>query len=252
MEDSPHPYEEFALSMSKHRRLYPNSGAQLTPRLEKLLQIIGQQGILRFDQVQRWLALLSPEPDKMKQPGILSAERTRKILRPWFDEELFLYKMFYTGQKGVLWLTTKGLKYAKLNLRFYEPTPASLQHLSAVNEIRLLIATRRPQETWRSERELRAEQNVRLKGSTPPHVPDAELLSTNGNVRAIEVELTAKSEKRVEEIVFDLAGNTRYSTIWYFLPAHVFPVVKKAVGKLPSEHRKRFVYYSLEGELYGQ
>lgn len=252
MEDTSYSSEEFTQSMSTHRRPYLNSGAQLTPRLEKLLQIIGQQGILSFDQVQRWLALLSPEPDKMKQPGILSVERTRKILRPWFDEELFLYKIFYSGQKGVLWLTSKGLKYAKLNLRFYEPTPANLQHLCAVNEIRLLIATRRPQEIWRSERELRAEQNARLKGSTPPYVPDAELISPSGNVRAIELELTVKSEKRLEEIVFDLAGNAHFNTIWYFLPEHVFPAAKKAVGKLPSEHRKRFVFYNLEGELHEQ
>jgi hypothetical protein len=238
--------------VSKAHKPYLNAGPQITPRLESFLKVIGQQGVLRFDQAQQILGRLSPEPDKMKHSGVLSAERTRKFLRPWFNEELLNYRVFYVGQKGGLWLTSKGLKYANLNLRYYEPTPASLHHHYAVNDIRLMIEARRPQETWRSERELRAEQNACRKGSTPPHVPDAELISPNGNIRAIEAELTAKSEKRLEEIVFDLAGNTRYSTIWYFLPEHVFPVVKKAVGKLPSEHRKRFVYYSLEGELYEQ
>ncbi len=236
--------------LDKGRRPYMNRGPQITERIESYLQINGQQGIVRFDQAQRFLGHLSPEPDKMKQSGILSVERTRKILRPWLDEELLLYRVFYARQKGGLWLTSKGLKYANLNLRYYEPSPASLPHLYAINDIRLLIATRRPHDTWRSERELRAEQNAHPKGSTSPHLPDAELISTNGNVNAIEVEITVKSEKRLEEIIFDLAGNKRYNTIWYFLPESVYIVVKKTVDKLPTEHRKRFVFYTLEGEPY--
>jgi len=62
-----------------------NNGPQLTNRLESFWTILGQQGILDYLQAQRFLGLLSPEPDKMKQPGILSAERTRKLLRPWID-----------------------------------------------------------------------------------------------------------------------------------------------------------------------
>jgi hypothetical protein len=229
---------------------YMNAGPQITNRLETFLHVLGQQGVLRFDQAQRILGRLSPEPDKMKQPGILSAERTRKFLRPWFNEELLNYRVFYANQKGGFWLTAKGLKYANLNLRYYEPTPASLQHHYAVNEIRLLVEARRPQETWRSERELRAAQPAHAKGSPASHLPDAELIDPNGTIKAIECELTVKSEKRLEEIIFDLAGNKRYHTIWYFLPEQVYNAVKACIKKLPAEHRKRFVLYTLEGEVY--
>ena len=232
------------------RRPHINRGPQITPRLEAFLKVIGQQGVLRFDQAQRVLGRLSPEPDKMKHPGILSAERTRKILRPWFQEELFLYKVFYTHQKGVLWLTSKGYKYANLNLRYYEPTPAGLHHHYVVNDIRLIIEERRPHDTWRSERELRAEQNAREKGSIVLHLPDAELVTTSGTVNAIEIELTVKSEKRMEEVMFDLAANKRYSTVWYFVPVQVYPAVLKAIRKLPQEHQRRFLVYNLEGKSY--
>jgi len=235
----------------KSRRVHMNSGPQVTNRLESFWQILGQQGVLSIDQVQRWLARLSPEPNKMKDLSILSAERTRKILRPWIDQGLLLYKIYSYRQKGVLWLTPKGLKYAQLNLRYYEPSPSTLPHLYAVNEVRLLIEARCPHDMWRSEREIRAQQNVNAKGSTPPHVPDAELISANGNsVIGIECELTVRSEKRLEEIVFDLASNKRYSAIWYFSPEPVYRAVKKAVNKLPAEHRKRFVCYTLQGEPY--
>lgn len=228
-----------------------NQGPLITPRLERLLQIIGQQGAVRFDQIQYWLARLSPEPHRMKEPDKLSTERTRKFLRPWVQQEqLLMYKGFYARQPGWLWLTQKGYKYIDLNLRYYEPSPASLDHLHALNDIRLFIEARRPQDTWRSERQLRAEQNASKKGSTLPHRPDAELMSLEGRVVAIECELTLKSEKRLEEIVFDLAAQRRYPVIWYFAPEQVASAVKKAVHKLPPEHHKRFMFYNLKGERY--
>ncbi len=232
-------------------RVHMNNGPQLTNRLESFWTILGQQGILDYVQAQRFLGLLSPEPDKMKQPSILSAERTRKLLRPWIDEGVLCYRAYYARQKGVFWLTTKGYKYAQLNLRYYEPVPSSLSRLIAVNNVRLLIAERHPKDTWRSEREIRAQQNVNAKDSTPPHIPDAELISADGNsVIGIECELTVRSEKRLEEIVFDLAGNKRYSAIWYFSPEPVYMAVKKAVLKLPPEHRKRFAFFTLKGDSY--
>lgn len=228
-----------------------NTGPQITERLEKFFSVIGQQGVLRFDQAQYFLGRMTPDPGKMKQPGILSSERTRKILRPWLQEEVILYRTFFYRQKGCIWLTPRGLKYARLNLRYYEPSPSTLPHLYMVNELRLLLEARCPKDTWRSEREIRAQQNVNAKDSTPRHVPDAELISPNGSsVIGIECELTMRSEKRLEEIFFDLAGNRRYSVIWYFSPEPMYRAIKKAVNKLPAERRKRFVCYTLQGDPY--
>ena len=229
-----------------------NTGPQITERLEKIFSVIGQQGVLRFDQAQCYLGRMSPDPGKMKQPGIMSAERTRKILRPWLKEDVILYRTFFHGQKGCIWLTAKGLKYTNLHLRYYEPNPASLGHLYAVIDVRLLLTERCPKDTWRSEREIRAQQHVDAKNSTPPpHIPDAELISADGKSSiAIECALTVRSEKRLEEIVIDLAGNKRYSAIWYFVSEPVYMAVKKAVDKPPPEHRKRFAFYSLKGDSY--
>ncbi len=237
--------------ISQARRMHMNRGPQLNHRLDEFWPYVGQQYVLRFDQAQRVLGQLSPEPHKLKQPGILSAERTRKLLRLWIDEGVLNYRAFYVGEKGIFWLTAKGYKYANLNLRYYEPTPSQLPHLFAVNEVRFVIAGRRLKDTWRSEREVRAQQNIHLQGSEKPaHVVDAELISENGNVRAIEVELSIKSEKRLEEIMYDLAANKRYNAIWYFAPENVYKTVSKAVLKLPSEARKRFAFYTLQGDLY--
>jgi len=233
-----------------HLPPYMNRGPQMTERWEEALRIIHQQGALRFDQLQKVLGRLSPDPGRMKQPGILSEERTRKILRRWRAEDLYVYKVFYVKRKAWLWLTRKGIKYTGLDMRYYEPSPASLPHLEAINDLRLLIEERRPQDMWKSERELRAEQEARQKGSTIKHLPDAELISANGNVIAIECELTIKSDKRLQDVLYDLAANKRYSTIWYFCPEHVYDVLRRTITTLPPEHRKRFVLYSLEGKPY--
>lgn len=245
-----HHYGDSEYPLSKPRRVRLNIGPQLNERLVSACTITGEQGALCFDQMQRWLGLLSPAPERMKELGILSSERTRKILRPWIDLGYIQYQVFYVGQRGWLWLTSKGLRYLNIELRPYEPAPASLNHLYAVNAIRYFIAVRRPGDTWRSERILRAEQNASTRGSKFAHLPDAEVISTNGSVRAIECELTSKSEKRMEEIIFDLAANARYNAIWYFLPPDVKNTVTTAIHKLPVEHHKRFSLYTLKGELY--
>lgn len=233
------------LDGTRHRP-HMNKGPQITPRLETFLQVTGQQGALRFDHIQCWLGRLSPEPARMKQATVLSAERARKILHPWFEQDLFYYRVFYARQKGWLWLTSKGIKYANLALRYYEPSPASLPHLYAVNAIRLLLASRRPADRWCSERELRAEQHS--AAGSKRHLPDAELITEKGTVNAIEVELTIKSEKRLHDILLDLASNHRYDTIWYFAPDAVAAAVRRALTTLPAERRSHIRFYDLQGK----
>lgn len=233
-------------------RAHRNQGPQITPRWEQSLRFIAQQGAIRFDHLQRLLGHLSPDPADMKEPGVLSEERTRKILRRWQDEDLYEYRQFYVKQRGWLWLTRKGLKFANVSLRYYEPSPASLDHLAAVNAIRLTIEAKRPGDTWVSERELRAGQDPNTANSARRHVPDAELRTEKGTINAIEVELTIKSEKRLHDILLDLASNPRYSTIWYFAPDAVAQAVRRAIMTLPIGRRAHFRLYDLEGKEYAQ
>jgi hypothetical protein len=233
-------------SVSKIHRPHLNTGPQITPRLEALLRIVGQQGALRYDHVQRWLGRLSPEPTRMKQEAMLSTERTRKVLRPWIDEGLFCYRTIFARQLPWLWLSSKGLKYSGLQLRIYEPSPANLAHLCAINDIRLLLADRRPKDIWRSEREVRAEL-YSITEEAKRHMPDAELITEKGII-ALEIELTIKSQKRLHEILLDLSANTRYYTIWYFAPDQVRQVLIEEIKKLPPKARAMYRLYDLQGK----
>ena len=244
MSDTQHNADKEQPVHSAHR-FYMNSGPQINERLESFWLILGQQGVLRFDQAQRVLGRMSPEPHKMKQPGILSMERTRKLLRPWIDEGVLCYRAYFVRQKGVFWLTSKGYKYAKLNLRYYEPTPSSLPHLYAVNEIRLHLEARYPNNVWKSERELRAEQGAQQK----EHLPDAEFLDGQ-RITALEIMLNVRSETRLQDMLHALATNNRYHAVWYFVSKPVFASLTQALNKLSVEQQKHFIIYDLEARPY--
>lgn len=231
------------------RKPHMNRGPQITRRVLLVTCWMVQSGAIDFQHLQQLLARFSPKPTALKQPGMLSAERTRKFLRRWIDEDLYVYKVFYHRQKGWIWPTRKAIQLAGLNLRYYEPAPASLAHVHAVNQVRLTVGARRPDDVWKSERMLRAEQDARTQGSKVAHLPDAELHMKSG-VIALEVEITQKGDARLADILLDLASNQHYKAVWYFVPEQVQPAVTRAIGKLPSDVRKRFTVYDLDGKEY--
>jgi len=240
-------FESSGTPEGKIHKAYINQGPQLTSRLEYALRFTGQQGALRFDQWQKLLGRLSTDSDRMKVAGILSEERTRKILRRWSDEEIYMYRVFHVREKGWIWLTRKGLKYVGLNLRYYEPAPSSLPHLYALNEIRLLLGARYHNHVWKSERELRAEQSSQQK----EHLPDAEFLDVNGqHITALEVLLNVRSEARLQDMLYDFASDNRYHAIWYFVSKPVFGALTQALDKLSVKQQRRFAIYDLEGKPY--
>src|SRR5438445_386342 len=80
-------------------------------------------------------------------------------------------------------------------------TLGRLAHLVAVTDARLLVAERRPEAVWRSER-LLARERVRA-GERRSHLPDAEVVIDGARV-CVEVELTPKERLRTEAIVREL------------------------------------------------
>jgi hypothetical protein len=90
-----------------------------------------------------------------------------------------------------------------------------------------MVAERRPEAVWTSERELlraaRLEDVPRTR-----HMPDAEVAIGEHTV-AIEVELTAKERKRTELIVLSLLG--RYDAVSYFAVGGARRQLEEIAGK---------------------
>ncbi len=226
----------------------PDIGPRFSENDSSSLRWFCEQGGGQFTHVQKILARLSPNPERLAAPGMLSVHRTRKKIAKWRQEGLIEYKTFLADEKGWLWLTRRGQEYVGLaDLRYYEPKLESLRHLYYVNQARLYVEHQRPGDIWKSERLIRYEQPALPAGKKAPHIPDALLIKANGEVIAIEVELTLKKRDRVLEVLKELSAS--YHRIWYFVAHPAWVVVEAAIAQLPERHRRSVQILSVEEKL---
>ena len=90
------------------------------------------------------------------------------------------------GEPVLVWATRPGLRLAGLDYRAWRPNAGMVQHIAAVNEVRLFVGERRPDAEWICERELARDGYASANGA---HRPDAVAV-VDGREVAVEVELT--------------------------------------------------------------
>ncbi len=224
-------------------------GPRFTENDVSCLRWIGEQGGAQFGQVQKLLARLSPNPEKLAIPSVLSIQRTRKHIARWRKEGLVEFRTFLAKERGWLWLSRRCQEYVGLAyLRYYEPKLESLRHHYYVNQARLYIEQQRPDDIWKSERIIRYEQPALSAGKKAPHIPDGLLMKASGEiVAAIETELTSKKKERVLEILRELTNS--YHRTWYFVAQPAWTVVEAALSQLPEQRRKTIQLLSVEEKL---
>src|SRR3954447_5400860 len=148
------------------------------------------------------------------------SEHTARSLRArwrragWIDAGVLL-----AGRPPFIWLTSKGQRACGADYKLWRPsTPGRLPHLSACTDARLIVGERRPDAVWTSERELL--RTARIIGTPRTrHMPDAEV-GLEGELVAVEVELTQKQQARTEAIARELCA--RYDAVWYFCTRATF------------------------------
>lgn len=228
-----------------------SEAGQLTARDIACLIWIATQYAIRFDQLQRLLYRYTPEQDRYKlRPGVdsLSLDRTYEIIRKWVAWELIEKKIILDGDKLWIWLSRKGLREVQAHhgiLFSYGGQPSRLSHLYYINQVRLSIEAKRPNDLWKSERQILKESAAAIKGEEKPHTPDAILTNmTNGKVTAIEVECHAKTEDELADDLRELA--VTYTSVWYFTTSATGRQVESMLETFPEEMAKPFVLYNLK------
>jgi hypothetical protein len=111
------------------------------------------------------------------------------------------------GETAWVLPTAAGMAACNSGFSVWRPRIGLLAHVAATNDVRLHIQGRAPSTEWIPERVLARD---RLAGE---HLPDGVAI-TEGRRVAIEVELTAKSRRRVEAILDELTG--RFDAVLYF------------------------------------
>jgi hypothetical protein len=231
-------------------------GPRLTPRDLACLLWTAEQYAIRLDQLQRLLLRHTPEQDRHKlKPGTdrLSLERTYDTLERWRKLGLIEHDAILNGDQLWIWLSRHGLREIDSPFSYGNGKPASLRipHLYYINQVRLAVETRRPEDSWVSERALRHQQGRRMKGASLPHTPDGLSMTRNGKKTAIEVEWSTKDEEPLDDTLYELA--TTYKSVWYFAAGATSQMLQQHLAALSPELQKPFVLYQLGdyGHEYG-
>ncbi len=117
--------------------------------------------------------------------------------------------------------TRAGLRVSGLGLAAWQPKLVLVGHVAAVNDVRLHIQSRSPESVWVSERLLARQREA------GEHLPDG-VVTLEGRRVAIEVELTVKSQRRVNAILDELAG--RFDAVLYFCAPAPYIQLSKLAG----------------------
>lgn len=161
---------------------------------------------------------------------------------------------------GWCWLTREGMTATGLGFTVVRPALGRLAHIRAVLAARIWMQDSRAwaewQPWWDCERRLHASQAAGRGGHTPDaevHWPSLAGCSYDGQVWAIEAELTPKGAARTARIMSGLLIPVRYAQVVYLTAPAARPVVLRAAATLPPEDRARVVVrdlpsYALTGE----
>jgi hypothetical protein len=196
-----------------------------------------EQYVIRLDQLAE---LAGRWPGKETQvPGRLGEPTVRALVARWRQTGVVQSDTLLVRQPLWCWVTPNGQALLELEARPWDPTSRgvrTLAHRYYVNQVRLWVERTHPEAVWTSERVLLRGQPARAKGAPPLLVPDAEVQLAGRHI-AIEVELTAKTEARWQELLVERAA--RYDQVWYFTPAHLSRDLGRAVEALEASARAK-------------
>jgi hypothetical protein len=159
-----------------------------------------------------------------------SEHAARWLRRRWQRAGWARGRMLLVGRPVFVWLTRHGSRVAGVGYKPWEPNAGALAHIEAVNEVRLLVAQRRPEAAWICERELSSRPLPDAPG-VRAHRPDAVVQVEGGRRVAVEVERTLKSRARMERIVGQLLSE--YDAVWYFAapgPSRALEAIAERAG----------------------
>lgn len=188
---------------------------QLTTRDIEILEFINEFGFCEMPQI-------------MKRFGLTRA-RGYQIMKRLTNAELILHERIFHGGHGVFYLTRKGAECTDLPPIKNIPKD-TYEHQLAIIEVYFKLREQYPEAEWIGERRIKREKfmgGIGKKG----HLADGILLFPDHKEIAIEVELTMKSKKRLEDIIWGYFGHKYIKEVWYYCSNEVIEKVGKIAPK---------------------
>jgi hypothetical protein len=260
--------------LRKPRKKRRDAGTtRFVPRDRFALLWIGHQYGIRLDHLQ-WL-LGRYRGRRATYNNWISESAARDVVNRWEQEGWLRVARLQVNSPFWVWLSRKGLRKMGLAYAYRDLEQSSLddlQHLYAINAIRLYTEMDDPEVRWTSERELLRGQ-VRLKGNLLLHRPDGVAVFPDGLTVAIEAELSTKKPWALAEILLELLrgedylhakvqfevpaartmtrrAQSRYDQTWYFAPTTIRTQLRRARARLladdvirEEEAKRLYIYW---------
>jgi hypothetical protein len=181
----------------------PGASLRITARDLEILRFLGRLRFASADQLCRAFAM--------------SRRMVYRRCRGLCAAALLQHTFVLHGQPGVYLATAAGLGLADLDLPPARVDLLNFRHHLAVVSLSLDLASAHPGSRWVSERELRHELGGQGGVGMRVHVPDGALVLPDGSRQAIELELTAKTARRLSGILRHWARSRDYQAVRYFV-----------------------------------
>lgn len=218
--------------------------AYLTERDVVVLSWVGEQYAVTIDQLR--VLMGRDARGETKESGIVSVGTAERRVKRWIELDVVEREKKFMNKPAWIWLTNEGLSLLPQEYRFSRPKLVKLPEFEWVNDTRLFVeqwgVEQGKKVRWRSERRIRYDWG-RDPSKKDRHVPDAEAI-VDGEVVAIEVELTPKSDKRIQKILKDLVKD--YNSIWYFTNHQTYGFIDRKRKQLSQEQQEQIRIYRLE------
>lgn len=194
-----------------------NKSMRLTERDLQILAFINQFGFCEMPHLDRQFQFNKP--------------RNYQIIKRLIKGGLLQHQFVFHKKHGIYWLSKEGAKLT--NLPPLKKLPLAIyQHEVMLIDVYTKLMNQHPEARWVSERELRYEKFIKGVGQFG-HVADGKLIFPDNKVVAIELELTSKSNKRIERILKQYSRDTDIQEIWYFCADKVIPLLSKLAARMP-------------------
>lgn len=196
-----------------------------------ILRWVGEQFAIRLDHLKSLVEWYGGEA--------ISESNVKRLVTRWQQAGWVEKQKLLAGKPQWLWLSKAGLETFGLDLPYWTPSIARLNHLYHVNAVRLWVDARSErQAVWKSERVV----NQQRKDKGKKHLVDGEVLYQGVNI-AVEVELTQKSRQRLDSILQELQAD--YDNVWYFCTSDCYTAVEEAVGR-KTHYKDVFALYDVD------
>lgn len=194
-----------------------NTSLQLTERDVQILFFINEFGFCTLHHLERRFEFKKP--------------RSSQIVRRLEKEGLIQNERIFHQRPSVYRLTSQGARYTDLPPLKRIPLGTYLHELTLV-DVYLKLREEYPNALWVGERRLKHDKFL---GSLRErdHMPDGLLVLQDDRRIAIEVELTLKSLRRLEEIFKNYGTQFEINEVWYYCSPSLIATLQKCAYQMP-------------------